>query len=282
MSAVVSGRSGSTAARPPAGAEVPATRGLPAVVRPAVPLPAVPQPPVPPPVGRPTASRTLPSPRRPSGVSRSAVRTRAARPDDLPAVLALVRQHQAESRAEQVLTGQVAGPAAAAGFRRLLVDPSHSVVLAVLPGGNAPGVDGAGEVPVGLAVLGVDPLSVVLGAPQVTIDSFVVHRDHRRRGVGAVLLAAAAEHAAETGAQHVVAAAGGHEAERQRFFARMGFAPLTTRRIVSREQLGRSLAAWQQNWVAGTGQRRPGFRRRAPLRPLPDLGPTSAEDQASS
>ena len=37
-----------------------------------------------------------------------------------------------------------------------------------------------------------------------------------------------------SGADHVVAAVGGHEAERQRFFARMGFAPLTTRRIVTR------------------------------------------------
>ncbi|HLK95131.1 MAG TPA: hypothetical protein VK365_05265 [Nocardioidaceae bacterium] len=38
---------------------------------------------------------------------------------------------------------------------------------------------------VGLAVLGVDPLSVVLGVPQVTVDNLVVHRDHRRCGAGA-------------------------------------------------------------------------------------------------
>ena len=49
--------------------------------------------------------------------------------------------------------------------------------------------------PVGLAVLGVDPLSLVLGNPQVTVDTFVVHREHRRRGAGAVLLAAAAAYA---------------------------------------------------------------------------------------
>ncbi|MGY1686013.1 GNAT family N-acetyltransferase [Geodermatophilus sp. SYSU D00867] len=180
---------------------------------------------------------------------RSRVVTRTARPDDLPAVLALVRQHRAEAHAEGVLTGQTPGAAAAAGFRRLLADPAHRVVLAVLPGANAATAATAGEVAVGLAVLGLDPLSAVLGVPQVTVDNLVVHRDHRRCGAGAALLAAAADHAAEVGVEHVVAAVGGHEAERQRFFARMGFAPLTTRRIVPRETLARSLAAWQRGGV---------------------------------
>jgi ribosomal protein S18 acetylase RimI-like enzyme len=143
------------------------------------------------------------------------------------------------------------------------------VVLAVLPGPNAPdGGAGSGEVAVGLAVLGVDPLSVVLGVPQVTVDNLVVHREHRRRGVGAALLAAAAGYARETGADHVVAAVGGHEAERQRFFARMGFAPLTTRRIVALESLNRSLTAWQRSWPAVPPPRRAPARRRPAVRAL--------------
>jgi L-amino acid N-acyltransferase YncA len=202
--------------------------------------------------------------------SRTRVVTRTARPDDLPAVLALVRQHRADAHAEEVLTGQTPGAAAAAGFRRLLADPDHRVVLAVLPGPNAAAGGARGEVPVGLAILGVDPLSVLLGYPQVTVDNLVVHRDHRRQGAGAVLLAAAAAYAAETGAAHVVAAVGGHEAERQRFFARMGFAPLTTRRIVALDSLTRSLASWQRSWLTVPGPRRPAplARRRAvpPLR----------------
>jgi GNAT superfamily N-acetyltransferase len=182
---------------------------------------------------------------------RSRVVTRTARPDDLPAVLALVRQHRAAAAVECLLTGQGPDTAAAAGFRRVLADPAHRVVLAVLPGPNAhAGREDAGEVAVGLAVLGVDPLSVVLGAPQLTVDWFVVHRDHRRRGVGAALLSAAADRAGEVGAAHVVAAVGGHEPERQRFFAQMGFAPLYTRRIASREQLGRRLSGRQRTWPA--------------------------------
>jgi GNAT superfamily N-acetyltransferase len=196
--------------------------------------------------------------------SRSRVVTRTARAGDLPAVLALVRQHRADAHAEDVLTGHTRLNAAASGFRRLLDDPGHRVVLAVLPGPNDAGGATSGEVAVGLAVLGVDPLSLVLGNPQLTIDTFVVHREHRRRGAGAVLLAAAAGYAAEVGAAHVVAAVGGHEAERQRFFARMGFAPLTTRRIVTLESLTRSLTAWQRGGLAVPLPRRASTARRRP------------------
>jgi GNAT superfamily N-acetyltransferase len=210
--------------------------------------------------------------------SRSRVRTRTARPADLPAVLALVRQHRADAHAEDVLTGHTRLNAAASGFRRLLEDPGHRVVLAVLPGPNAgAGGDGA-EVPVGLAVLGLDPLSAVLGNPQVTVDTFVVHRDHRRRGAGAVLLTAAAAYAQEVGAAHVVAAVGGHEPERQRFFARMGFAPLTTRRIVALGSLTRSLSAWQRSRLSGPVPRRASAVRRRPVpRALPSYGAAAAE-----
>jgi L-amino acid N-acyltransferase YncA len=200
--------------------------------------------------------------------SRSRVTTRTARPGDLPAVLALVRQHRAEAHAEGVLTGQTPGAAAAAGFRRLLADPTHRVALAVLPGPDAPD----GELVVGLAILGLDPLSVVLGVPQVTVDNLVVHREHRRRGAGAALLGAAVTYASESGAEHVVAAVGGHEAERQRFFARMGFAPLTTRRIVPRDTLARSLAAWQRGSVTIPTPRRPPVRRRPLARVVPAAG----------
>jgi GNAT superfamily N-acetyltransferase len=209
--------------------------------------------------------------------SRSRVVTRTARPADLPAVLALVRQHRADAHAEDVLTGHTRLNAAASGFRRLLEDPAHRVVLAVLPGPNAAAGGGSGEEAVGLAVLGLDPLSQVLGNPQVTIDTFVVHREHRRRGTGAVLLEAAADYAAEENAAHLVAAVGGHEAERQRFFARMGFAPLTTRRIVTRESLVRSLSAWQRGRFPVPAPRRALPRRRPAPRALPALGSTVAE-----
>jgi N-acetylglutamate synthase-like GNAT family acetyltransferase len=140
-------------------------------------------------------------------------------------------------------------------------------VLAVLPTDD-------GDIGVGLAVLGQDPLSLVLGTPQVTVDTFVVHREHRRSGVGAALLAASVAYAAESGASHVVAAVT-QEADRQRFFARMGFAPLTTRRIASVHTLGRSLAAWQRRrlGVVPLSRRAAGVgRRRVPSLPSATAG----------
>ena len=209
--------------------------------------------------------------------SRSRVQTRTARPTDLPAVLALVRQHRADAHAEDVLTGPLRPATAAFGFRRLLEDPSHRVVLAVLPGPETGTGDDA-EVPVGLAVLGVDPLSEVLGRPQVTVDTFVVHPDHRRRGTGTALLGAAAAYAREVGAAHVVAAVAGHEAERQRFFARMGFAPLTTRRIVALDSLTRTLSSWPHSRLGVPFPRRAApVRRRPAPRPVPSLGAAAAE-----
>jgi L-amino acid N-acyltransferase YncA len=215
----------------------------------------------------------------PGSRSNSRVETRVARPADLPAVLSLVRQHRVEAHAEEVLTGQTPGAAAAAGFRRLLASGDHRVVLAVLPGPNAPAGGAEGETAVGLAILGVDPLSTLLGTPQVTVDNLVVHREHRRRGVGAALLTAAASYAQESGAAHVVAAVGSQEAERQRFFARMGFAPLTTRRIVALDSLTRSLSAWRRSALGVPLPRRnPAVRRRpAPRPPLPVYGSAVAE-----
>ena len=220
------------------------------------------------------------------GMPRSRVVARTARLDDLPAVLALVRQYRADAHAEGVLTGQTALGAAAAGFRRLLADPGHRVVLAVLPGanaasGDAASGDAAGETAVGLAVLGIEPLSLVLGCPQVTVDSFVVHRAHRRQGVGSALLAAAARFAADNGAAHVVASVGGHEAERQRFFAQMGFAPLSTRRVVALDGLTRTLASRQRAGITVPARRTATRRRTLPTvpvpRPLPGLDTVAAE-----
>lgn len=198
------------------------------------------------------------------------MQTRIARPADLPAVLALVRRHRSEAHAHEVLTGQTPGAAAAAGFRRLLASTEHRVVLAVLPGPNATAGGAVGEEVVGLAILGTDPLAALLGTPQVTVDNLVVHGEHRRRGVGAALLAAAAAYGQESGASHVVAAVGGQEAERQRFFAHMGFAPLVTRRIVSLESLNRSLSARRRSSLGFPVPRRiPAARRRLVPRSFP-------------
>ena len=192
--------------------------------------------------------------------------------DDLPAVLALVRQHRADAHAEDVLTGHTRLNAAAAGFRRLLEDPGHRVVLAVLPGPERrPRPAPPARWPSGSPSSASTRCRWCSGNPQVTVDTFVVHREHRRRGAGVAAAGGGGRPTREeTGAAYVVAAVGGHEAERQRFFARMGFAPLTTRRIVARR------VARRGRWPPGSARGRAGAalprraagrdcRRRAPV-----------------
>ena len=182
----------------------------------------------------------------PGSSSRSRVVTRTARPTDLPAVLALVRQHRADAHAEDVLTGHTRLNAAASGFRRLLEDPAHRVVLAVLPGPNAAGADGGEKRPSG---------SRCSGSIRSPWCSATRRSPSTRSSSTASTGVAARERCCwprprptptRRTPRTSSASVGGHEAERQRFFARMGFAPLTTRRIVTRETLLRSLTAWQR------------------------------------
>ena len=185
-----------------------------------------------------------------SGIgSRSRVVTRTARPDDLPAVLALVRQHRADAHAEDVLTGQTRltprRPASAGSWPTPATASSSPSCPDPTPSSAAP----TARCAVGLAVLGTRP---AVGRPGRTRRSpsttFVVHREHRRRGAGRrCSWRRPPATRGRPAPAHVVAAVGGHEAERQRFFARMGFAPLTTRRIVALESLTRSLTAWQRS-----------------------------------
>ena len=101
------------------------------------------------------------------------------------------------------------------------------------------------------------------------LEAVAVRADRRRQGVGSALLAAAARFAADTGAAHVVASVGGHEAERQRFFAQMGFAPLSTRRVVALDSLTRTLAARQRAGITVPTRRTSTRRRTLPTVPVP-------------
>jgi hypothetical protein len=49
----------------------------------------------------------------------------------------------------------------------------------------------------------------------------------------------------------------------------MGFAPLTTRRIVALDSLTRSLNAWQRSWLQVPAPRSRPIRRRPLVRPAP-------------
>jgi hypothetical protein len=57
----------------------------------------------------------------------------------------------------------------------------------------------------------------------------------------------------------------------------MGFAPLSTRRIVTLDSLVRSLAVWQRSGLPIPAQRRLAGRRRPNLRPVPSVAALAAE-----
>jgi ribosomal protein S18 acetylase RimI-like enzyme len=116
----------------------------------------------------------------------------------------------------------------------LLADDRHQVLLAV--------DDAAGEV-LGVAVVGADPLSGLLDPPSVYVSHLMVAIEHRKRGAGRALVSAAAAYAEEIGVESVVVGVSPNGRDANRFFARLGFAPLVIRRIAPVAALRRTLGA---------------------------------------
>lgn len=196
-------------------------------------------------------------------MSRSGVRVRVATRDDLDALLALA----GDVREIGPVRSRAAGRRGPEGIRlrceRLLADPDHRVVLAV--------DEATGDV-MGAAVLGADAVAGLLGPPSVYVSHLFVGAEHRKRGAGRALVAAAASYAEELGVDSVVVGVAPTGRDANRFFARLGFAPLVIRRIAPVAALRRTLGvADPAGSDPRTGaSRRDGIRARAGLvRTLP-------------
>lgn len=166
-------------------------------------------------------------------LSRIRVHVRTAAVEDVDALIALL----------DGLTdlGPVRGRAVARrgpdGFRvlcqRLIDDPEHRVVVAV---------DEADTV-VGAAVFGADTAGGLVDPPSVYVSHLFVGAEHRKRGAGRALVAAAAGYADELGVDSVVVGVAPTGRDANRFFARLGFAPLVMRRIAPVAALRRALVS---------------------------------------
>jgi GNAT superfamily N-acetyltransferase len=123
------------------------------------------------------------------------------------------------------------------GFRsqcaRLLADPGHRVVVAV---------DEADTL-VGVAVFAAETAGGLLDPPSVYVSHLLVAPEHRKRGAGRALVAAAATYAEDLGVDSVVVGVAPTTRDANRFFARLGFAPLVIRRIAPVAALRRALAS---------------------------------------
>ena len=186
-------------------------------------------------------------------MARSPVRVRPATVDDLPALLALGE----ELRDQLLAAGDAAagrgrgGPAVRAAlaqrYRDAIEDPDRAVVLAV---------DEAGE-PLGAALLTVAIANPLLDLRAVHLSHAVVADRHRRRGAGRALVAAAAAYAEERGLDQLIVSVHPGSRESNRFFARLGFAPVAVRRLAPVAVVRRRLASQELRSADHVVRRRP-------------------------
>lgn len=168
-------------------------------------------------------------------MSRSNVRIRAAEAADVDVLadLAVEYRESVTGRAYRMVGGAAGATSdVRSRYLRLLSDSSCRLVVAV--------DEESGRV-LGMAVFGVDVVSTLADVPSIYVSHLLVAPQHRHRGVGRALLAAAVGYADELGLGHVIVgvSTGGREANR--FLARLGFAPLVLRRIAPVLALRRTL-----------------------------------------
>lgn len=179
-------------------------------------------------------------------MARSAVVVRSAIPDDLPHLLRLWQEFVDGwgSRAWRERTDF------AQRFKELLTDPSVRVIVAV-------GTDG----PVGMAVLSETTLGPLSDLGTLQMSYVIVASAHRRRGVGRSLVAAAAGYAEDRGLEQVLVNVLPTMREANRFYARLGFAPVVVRRVAPVALLRSRLASTDRRPLVNDVIRRRTLRR---------------------
>lgn len=194
-------------------------------------------------------------------MARTALHVRAARDGDLPALVELSE----ELRDVLLPTADAAGRAGSAvaraaleqRFREALASEDRHLVVVV---------DGD-DAPVGMALFTVSTANPLVDAPSLHMTHSVVSRRHERRGAGKALVAAAAAYAEERGLDQLVVSVNPGSREGNRFFARLGFAPLAVRRVAPVPVVRRRLAQTEPVAVDHVVRRRP--RRLARVSALP-------------
>lgn len=204
---------------------------------------------------------------------RSALRVRPADEADVPALLALgdeLRDALPGSAGEpQRLRGTPAAARAALEQRYLeaLADPARHLVVVV----------DATETPVGMALLTVAPVNALLDVPAVHMSHAVVADRHKRRGAGKALVAAAASYAEAQGIEQIVVSVHPGSRDANRFFARLGFAPMVVRRVAPVAVVRRHLSQGETrpaDHVVRRRPRRPGRRALRPVAPDSEAAPS--------
>ena len=164
-------------------------------------------------------------------MSRANVRVRPATPDDLPALVAVVRSVDLNLGTFGRPQHDISDEQLAERLGRLLAQESRVVLVAADDAGEAAGMLSARTEEVG----------AIEFTRVLHVTHLVVVPRQRRRGVGRSLLAAAVHYADEQGIEHVLADAAAGSREGNRYLARIGFAPVVLHRIAPTSVLRRSL-----------------------------------------
>ncbi len=201
-------------------------------------------------------------------MARTTLDVRAATIEDLPELLAF-----GEELRDQLLMpsdgtrSRGVSSAARAGleqrYREALADPHRHLVVVL-------GEDEA----LGMALFTVAPANALLDLPAVHVSHAVVADRHKRRGAGKALVAAALSFAEERNLEQVVVSVHPGSRDANRFFARLGFAPLAVRRVAPV-----SLVRWR---LAQLESRPPDSMARRPRRRvrLPHIALGAADNES--
>jgi GNAT superfamily N-acetyltransferase len=184
-------------------------------------------------------------------VPRPSLSVRPATPQDVPALVAFGEE-----------------------LRDLVIAPSAEVSRT--RGGPA----AARAEPLGMALLTVAPANALVDIPAVHMSHAVVGDRHKRRGAGRALVCAAASYAEQRGIEQLVVSVHPGSRDANRFFARLGFAPLAVRRTAPVAAVRRRLGQAEARPVADHVVRRPRSavsRRASRLTSTLPLGPADAD-----
>ena len=207
-------------------------------------------------------------------MARAVLTVRPATVADIPALLAFGEELRDAllPAAADAATRPRGTPAAARAqleqrYLEAIADPGRHLVVVVRDT----------DEPLGMALLTVAPANALLDLPAVHMSHAVVADRHKRRGAGKALVAAAAAYAEQRGIEQIVASVHPGSRDANRFFARLGFAPLAVRRVAPVAVVRRSLAQTETHPSDHVVRRRP---RRVTLRggssKVP-LGPADTE-----
>jgi len=162
-------------------------------------------------------------------VARALVDVRRATVDDLADVLELWTQ----GRDENVRLGRPSTSAEQAGPR--LAEAISTGQIEILLARR----DGR---PAGFLILRESSLSYLTDQPTICIDQMYVTAAARRHGVARAMLSQVAGRAERSGAEQIVSSVTPWARDTHRFFARLGFSPVTVRRSVTPATLRRRLS----------------------------------------